>query len=146
MKFKMNDNEWEIKEISNAEMNDMFGEDGYTDGVTCYGQHIIYINNDIIDKKRTLYHELMHCFLYEYGHNQNADKSFSYDDVCEVSACSHDMIHSIVEEYFKEVEIENVESKYSCKSNTQIIKEMADAIKMQQEWDKINPAGKAVGA
>ena len=101
MKFKMNDNEWEIKEISNAEINDMFGENGYTDGVTNYTHHIIYINNDILDKKRTLYHELMHCFLYEYGHNQNADKSFSYDDVCEVSACSHDMIHKIVEDYFK---------------------------------------------
>lgn len=146
MKFKMNDNEWEIKEISNAEMNDMFGENGYTDGVTNYTHHMIYINNDILDKKRTLYHELMHCFLYEYGHNQNADKSFSYDDVCEVSACSHDIIHEIVEEYFKEVEIEDVESKYSCKSNTQIIKELSDAIKMQQEWDKINPAEKAVGA
>lgn len=103
MKFKMNNSDWEIKEISNAEMNDMFGENGYTDGVTNYTHHIIYINNDILDKKRTLYHELMHCFLYEYGHNQNADKSFSYDDVCEVSACSHDIIHSIVEEYFSPI-------------------------------------------
>lgn len=109
MKFKMNNSDWEIKEISNAEMNDMFGEDGYTDGVTCYGEHKIYLNKEILDVRRTLMHELMHCFLYEYGHNQNADKSFSYDDVCEVSACSHDMIHEIVEEYFKPNVVINVD-------------------------------------
>ncbi len=138
MKFRMNDNEWEIKEISNAEMNDMFGENGYTDGVTNYTHHMIYINNDILDKKRTLYHELMHCFLYEYGHNQNADKSFSYDDVCEVSACSHDMIHEIVEEYFKEVEFEDFSRKYSCKSNAEICRDMQREVLEEETKKKKN--------
>jgi hypothetical protein len=38
--------------------------------------------------------------MYEYGHNQ-WNKEFDNEDVCEIMASSHDIIHEIVEEYFK---------------------------------------------
>lgn len=104
MKFKINNNDWEIKEISNAEMNILCGSDlkeTFTHGNTSYNENVIYINKDTPNKRKTLYHELMHCFMYEYGHNQWG-KSFNHEDICEISACSHDMVHKIVEDYFKE--------------------------------------------
>ena len=104
MKFKMNNSEWEIKEISNAEMNTMESSDlkeTFTHGTTQYSTNTIFINKDSPCKERTLYHELIHCFMYEYGHNQFENKAFSYEDVCEISASSHDIIEKIARDYFK---------------------------------------------
>lgn len=104
MKFKMNNSEWEIKEISNAEMNVIASSDKretFTHGMTQYDCNTIFINEETVNKKKTLYHELTHCFMSEYGHNQWT-KEFNYEDVCEIVASSHDIIHEIVEEYFKE--------------------------------------------
>ena len=102
MKFKMNESLWEIKEISNEEMMALTGDyDGFTHGTTEYSELVININKEAPDKRKTLYHELTHCFMYEYGHNQFTDKAFNYEDVCEICACSHDKIHKIVEEYLK---------------------------------------------
>lgn len=102
MKFKINDHEWEIKEISNADMNIMCGSDKietFAHGSTNYADMIIYINEDTKNKKTTLYHELCHCFMYEFGHNQQ-HKEFNYEDVCEICASSHEILHKIVESYF----------------------------------------------
>lgn len=101
MNFTMNNQIWEIKEISNAEMNIICGSDlgqTFTHGVTRYSEFRIYINDIAPDKKTTLYHELMHCFMYEFGHNQQ-DRIFNNEDICEISACSHDIIHKIVENW-----------------------------------------------
>ena len=104
MKFIINNDEWEIKEINNAEMNIMCGSDKretFTHGSTQYSDQVIYLNNEAPNKRKTLYHELTHCFMYEYGHNQH-QKEYNNEDVCEICACSHDIIHKIVEDYFKE--------------------------------------------
>lgn len=103
MKFKINNSEWQIKEISNADMNMIENSDlkeTFTHGTTQYSENTIYINADCPCKRKTLIHELTHCFMYEYGHNQ-WNKHFNNEDVCEISASSHDTIHKIVEDYFK---------------------------------------------
>ena len=103
MKFKINNSEWEIKEISNCEMNTITSSDlkeTFTHGTTEYSSNTIYLNKDTPVKRKTLIHELTHCFMYEYGHNQ-WDRTFTYEDICEISASSHDIIHKIVEDYFK---------------------------------------------
>ena len=103
MKFKMNGREWTIEVISNAEMNILCGSDlreTFTHGSTQYSELVIYLNEAAPDKRKILYHELTHCFMYEFGHNQH-QKEFNNEDVCEISACSHDIIHKIVEDYFK---------------------------------------------
>lgn len=102
MKFEMNNSKWEIEEITNDKMKEYADSDlknTFTHGVTVYSENAIYINEKSPNKKRTLYHELAHCYTYEYGFNPY-DKQFSLEDVCEISACSHDIIHNIVEEYF----------------------------------------------
>ena len=102
----MNNDEWEIREISNAEMNILESSDGrgtFTHGTTQYNCNIIFINQETPNKRKTLIHELTHCFMYEFGHNEFDEKKPTCEDVCEISAASHDMIHQIVEEYFKKV-------------------------------------------
>jgi len=59
-------------------------------------------NNEmcIQQKKKTLMHELMHCYLWECG---TCDFSqFNEEDLCNFSASSHYIIHEIVSNYFSE--------------------------------------------
>ena len=107
MKFKMNNDEWKIKEISNMEMNTLENNDEETSfihGTTRYSSNTIYINESTPNKRKTLIHELTHCFMYEFGHNQFDEKNTNCEDVCEISSASHDIIHKIVEDYFKGIE------------------------------------------
>ena len=110
MKFKMNNREWEIRELSQEEIRQHIEDYKYDGkpikvgkyfGQTYFDEQIIYIDKDlhIEQKKQTLLHELMHCYigcyLYEF-------KSFDEENVCNISANSHNIIHKIVEDYFKE--------------------------------------------
>lgn len=47
---------------------------------------------------RTLKHELVHVWLWEYGHNQH-EKEFNSEDVCEIVASSNDFVNEVVEQY-----------------------------------------------
>ena len=103
MKFRMNNLEWEIKEVSADEVKSHFkdgNEDSYYFGCTTFSKQEVLINGEAtLDKQReTLYHELMHCYIYCYICD---GLSFDEEGLCNISAKSHDMIHSIVEEYFK---------------------------------------------
>lgn len=107
MKFKMNNHEWEIKEISREEIKRIFEEEMneqvlYVYGLTKYDNHKIYINKDLCFdmKRKTLMHELMHCYKEEYV-SLELD-SIDEETLCNLSANSHDIIHEIVERYFKE--------------------------------------------
>lgn len=98
MKFKCNNTEYEIKEVNCIE------DEVETVGLTKYQERIIFLKK--LDKDfviRTLKHELMHVWLYEYGHNQD-EKEFNNEDVCEIVACSNDFINEVVKQYRKENE------------------------------------------
>lgn len=105
MKFIINNEEWKIKKVSQQdlqiELNDFNGEGSYY-GLTLPNIQEIWLWQDVKEeqKKKTLYHELMHCYLFNYVSFNNID--FSIDDFCDISANSHDIIHKIVEDYFKE--------------------------------------------
>ena len=102
MKFEMNNDKWEIKIISNDEMAKKSDSDlinTFTHGLTVYNENTIYLNELAPNKKRTLYHELVHCYLYEFGFN-SFDKQFNLEDVCEISASSCDIINKIINDYF----------------------------------------------
>lgn len=105
MKFKMNNEEWEIIETSQEKMceeyNEEFKNDGnFYNGITCpiKKKILLYEDLDSQQMKKTLYHELMHCYLFTYVSFNNID--FCIDDFCDISANSHDIIHKIVEDYF----------------------------------------------
>ena len=111
MKFKMNNLEWEIKKASAEEVKAGFNDnnpESYYFGSTTLSTQTILINEEAsIDKQReTLYHELMHCYIACYICD---GLQFDEEGLCNISAKSHDMIHSIVEEYFKPDVVINVD-------------------------------------
>ena len=113
MKFKINNTEWTIEEVEEATINNEMKSDG-TLGVTIYITQTIMLLKDQDNIIKTLKHELTHVWLYEYGHNQNDDKTFSYEDVCEVVASINDFINEIVEQYKEQNQsyIERLKRKY----------------------------------
>lgn len=97
MKFKCNSSEWTIEEVDEATINNEMKND-YTLGVTIYRNQKIMVLKDQENLIKTLKHELMHVWLYEYGHNQN-EKEFDCEDICEIVASSNDFINEVVNEY-----------------------------------------------
>lgn len=104
MKFKINNTEWTIEEVDEATINNEMKNDG-TLGVTIYKTQKVMLLKDQANIIKTLKHELTHVWLYEYGHNQNDDKTFTYEDVCEVVASSNDFINEIVRQYKEKIGI-----------------------------------------
>ena len=113
MKFKINNTEWSIEEVDEATINNEMKADEIL-GVTIYKTQKIMLLKDQANIIKTLKHELTHVWLYEYGHNQNDDKTFSYEDVCEVVASINDFINEIVEQYKEQNQsyIERLKRKY----------------------------------
>ncbi len=108
MKFKMNDREWTIKEVDQEEfwkddneLDKMNNKEHYF-GRTHFHTQEIWLDKDMpVDlKKKTLYHELMHCYRGCYFTFASLDGQ-DEDIWCDISANSHDMIHEIVKEYFE---------------------------------------------
>ena len=107
MKFKINNREWEIIELSQEKIKEKIKEyDGEVEekgiyfGSTQTSNQKIYLDKDLcIDQKRqTLMHELMHCYIVCFLFST---KNYDEEDLCNISANSHDLIHEIVEQYFK---------------------------------------------
>lgn len=94
-KFNINNTEWTIKKVSEAEINNEMKND-YTMGVTIYKSQEILLLKNQANLIKTLKHELVHVWLYEYGHAQNDDKKYDYEDICEIVASSNDFINEIV--------------------------------------------------
>lgn len=106
MMFKINDETWAIKEISQEELCELYGEEYVKDGNYYLGTtepttKTIYLYKDLDykQKRKTLFHELMHCYIFTFISFNNIE--FSIDDFCDISANSHDIIHDIVEKYFE---------------------------------------------
>lgn len=107
MKFKINNTDWTIENVDEATINNEMKCEG-TLGVTIYRSQKIMLLKNQANIIKTLKHELTHVWLYEYGHNQNDDKTFSYEDVCEIVASINDFINEIVQAYLKQ----NIEDDY----------------------------------
>jgi len=108
MKFIINNDEWEIKELSKDKLNEMY-EDNMKEeayfvfGLTQKSKHIIYINKDMCNdqKRKTLKHELTHCYIWEYGLYNVTD--VNEEVICDLVACSNDFINEIVKRYQEEM-------------------------------------------
>ncbi len=98
MKFKINNTEWNIIETDEATINNEVKNDG-TLGLTIYRTQQILLLENQANIIKTLKHELMHVWLYEYGHNQEDEKRWSHEDICELVASSNDFINEVVDEY-----------------------------------------------
>lgn len=110
MRFKINNTEWIIEEVDEATINNEMKADEIL-GVTLYKTQKIMLLKDQVNIIKTLKHELTHVWMYEYGHNQNDDKTFSYEDICEIVASSNDFVNEIVNQYLR------IEPLYLCDKN-----------------------------
>ena len=101
MKFKMNERNWEIKEVSKQFLDEKYAtvEDGEMFGITDYQEQIIYLWEELHkeQKRQTLIHELVHCYIGCYMSFE--DMEWHQDVICNMVANSHDIIHRIVEDY-----------------------------------------------
>ena len=75
--------------------------DDYTLGLTIYKPQKILLVNTQVNLIRTLKHELMHVWLYEYGHYPK--ETFTHESICEIAANSNEFINEVVNEFKKEV-------------------------------------------
>ena len=109
MKFKINDSTWEIVELSQEKMREVFkkydepAKAGRYFGLTFTDDNIIYLDKDLCHdrKKQTLKHELMHCYIASYLFN-NDNKQYDEEDLCNISSNAHDIIQNVYTSYFKE--------------------------------------------
>ena len=103
----MNGKTWLIKEVEQEEFwkddnaLDKMNNNEYHFGRCHYDTQEIWLykNASKEQKRKTLYHELLHCYRGSYV--CFADLNCDEDFWCDLSANSHDIIHKIVEEYFK---------------------------------------------
>lgn len=108
MNFVMNGRKWKIVELSQEKMREHIinykwdGEpkEGKYYGLTYPDEQVIYICSDLHEeqKRQTLMHELMHCYIASYITYDC--KEYTEEDLCDISANSHDIISKIVETYF----------------------------------------------
>ena len=101
MKFKCNNSEWNIRVVDEATINNEMKQDG-TLGVTIYKTQEILLLENQANIIKTLKHELMHVWLYEYGHAQDDNTTYGYEDICEIVASSNEFINEVVNEYKSE--------------------------------------------
>lgn len=113
MKFKMNDIEFEIIELPQIVYKEFRKKEDEANGCeisnTLVGEYLgsthhktckIYLDESMSKdrKRRTLLHELAHCYIYEYITHE--ETQFSEENVADICANSHDIIHKIAEDYF----------------------------------------------
>lgn len=103
MKFKMNNVEFEIKEVSQEEMLQWKcdEQDGYYYGQTHFMTQEVWIDKILSKekKRKTLIHELTHVYIREYLTSRDIEPD--EEVLCDINANSHDIIHKIVEDYFR---------------------------------------------
>lgn len=115
MEFKINNTTWTIKDVDEPIINNETKTD-CTLGVTIYKTQEIWLLKEQANVIKTLKHELMHVWMYEYGHNQH-EKEFNFEDVCEIVASSNDFINEVVEMYKLEKGISSTSQKLKKLSN-----------------------------
>jgi hypothetical protein len=106
MKFEINGDTWIIEEKSLKDLINLYEEANreniaYCFGVTMKHNHEIYINKEMCEaqKIKTLKHELMHCYLWEYGFY---GRDYTEEDVCDLCAGSNDFVNKVIDMYKKD--------------------------------------------
>lgn len=118
MKFKINNNSWLIRELCNidfqeirkklgGEQNVPVEEGAFVFGFCDYASHTIYLNDYQCEeeKKMTLIHELIHCWLWSHGASYT---SYCEDALCDTVSSSHEFINKTIKEYFKGDDINGI--------------------------------------
>lgn len=112
MKFTINNLNWQIKEISQEQIKTILNQRRNTKdedtkntetryyGITYHDELTVYLDKDLHQdrKKKTLIHELTHCYIGAYITHQ--EKTYDEEMVADIVSNSYDIIHKIVDKYF----------------------------------------------
>jgi len=110
MKFKINGQNWTIKELSQKEIREnsqCHGEDfqgkGRYFGVCWHDTQEIFIDKDLHQerKRKTLIHELTHCYIASFI--KHSESNYDEEEVADIVSNSHNIITPIINRYFKVV-------------------------------------------
>lgn len=105
MEFKINGFTYRIVQVEQSKFwegsrTTQEEDGGYFFGRSYFDKQEIWLDSESTEeqKRRTLYHELMHVYIRT--HITNTDMQFEEEVLCDISANAHDIIHDIVERYF----------------------------------------------
>ena len=108
MQFEINGDIWTVSYKTKQELIAMYETEYdekayYVFGLTQKPNYCIYINQEMIDEQKikTLKHELVHCYIWEFG-LYNAP-NYNEEMVCDIVSSSNNMINKIVEQFIKEM-------------------------------------------
>lgn len=136
MEFKINNDTWIIEEIDKDKLKEMYEEEMqektyFVFGVTKKSDHIIYINKDMCkeQKIKTLKHELVHCYIWEYGLYNVIE--INEEVICDIVACSNEFINEVVNQYLgiKPLYICDTNKNIGCEKNNCGLCTMTDNVK-----------------
>lgn len=105
--FKINNTTWKIQEETQEEIKNIMkkhldnpSEEGKYYGLTYFDTQTIYIDKDLCEERqrRTLLHELTHCYIGSYI-THLSDKVYTEEDIADVVSNSHDIIREILDKY-----------------------------------------------
>ena len=106
MILKVGKSKYNVIEVDKTSIDS--DEQGYY-GCICYLKREIEILDKLptVQKRRTLMHELMHAFLFEYALPQQNDITYTFERLCEVASTYADDIVKLADKYFKSKEVDN---------------------------------------
>lgn len=106
MRFKINNNIWNITEIDKEWLINKYNEEHenkttFVFGLCEYVTHTIFINKDMCfeQKIKTLKHELTHCYIWEYGMYNVVE--FNEEFICDLVSASNDFISEVINKFKK---------------------------------------------
>ena len=127
MQFEINNKTWTIIEIEKEWLVNKYNEEHeekttFVFGLCEYPTQTIFINKDMHEdqKRSTLKHELMHCWLWCNGIVQF---ELSEEDVCNLVSASNHFINEAVKIYEEAKEEEKIKESEALKA-TEIINEL----------------------
>lgn len=114
MNFEINKNTYEIKEINEDELKEIYIKEHFNEkkneiyifGRTDFVKHLILISNELNnqEKIKTLKHELCHCWMWNTANANHQE--YDEEHICEIVANSNDFINEIVSQYKKIMQLE----------------------------------------
>lgn len=130
--FEMNGIEWKVVEVEQKELwnegREVFKDDGeHFFGKCMPFENKILISRELsyVQKRRTLIHELTHCYIFSYITFN--EKEYTEDDFCDINANSFDIIQKIVDRIYPiKSEIVTVNTFIDGKKIIETIKEETD--------------------
>lgn len=96
--FTMGEEKYQIKLVSQEELQKHIVDpnDGYYFGQTKFLENTVYLDKNLspVRLKKTLIHELMHCYIREYV--TTYEKDYTEDDVCDLIANAYYIIRDVL--------------------------------------------------